>query len=107
MENGVLAEIIEVEKEIATCVAAVEKESAGRLALMKENLVVRMEEERRRLAVLREEGLAAARQEGEREAEAIIREAREKAGRLARLDDARLDAVIARHLQLLLPEETP
>lgn len=107
MENGVLAEIIEVEKEIGACVTAVERESAERLALLDEQLAARVEEERRRLAALREEGLAAARRDGEEQAGAIIRGAKACAERLALLDDALLDAVIARHLHILRPEETP
>jgi hypothetical protein len=104
MEHDMLTTIIAVEREVEERLAAERRQAEERLARLKRDLADEAAREGERLQEATRLALAAARTEAGERAAAVVRRAADRGNQLAGLDDALLEAIIARHLGRILPE---
>lgn len=103
MDDNVLEEVLALEQQLRAERTAVETRLAAEFAALQQQLAQQVTATEEQLAAEREAFLAQVRRAASAEAEALLDEARRDAGRLDALDDARLCALLRRHLPRLLP----
>ncbi|MCM2358109.1 MAG: hypothetical protein NDI77_08165 [Geobacteraceae bacterium] len=103
MDEDILSAIVDVEKEVRELQEAERRRAEERLAEARREAEARVAGEEERLREALREALGRARSEAEREAAALLEKEEARAERLGRLDDATLEGIVARHLQLLRP----
>jgi vacuolar-type H+-ATPase subunit H len=104
MDNGILTDIIAVEKEVRERLDAERERAAARLEQIRNDLEENLRREEERLRQSLGDALSAARNEAEHNAALLEREAAEQSERLARIDDLTLRRIVVEHLSRLMPE---
>ena len=104
MDDELLSDILAAEREIRLQIDALEQQTAERLETLRQELDQMLDNESRALQVELEQAQTRAAQSAQREADALLDEARAFALRLENLEDQELDRVVIRHLSRILPE---
>jgi vacuolar-type H+-ATPase subunit H len=104
MDNGILTDIIAVEKEVRERLDAERGHAAARLEQVRSDLEEKFREEEERLRHALGDALRTARNEAEHLAALLERQAAERSERLARIDDTTLQRIVVEHLSRLIPE---
>ncbi len=104
MGDDLLSDILAAEREIRLQIEALEQQTAERLETLKQELEQMLETESTALQAEREQARTMAEQTAQREADALLAEARAFALRLENLDTMELERVVLRHLARILPE---
>lgn len=104
MDDDLLSDILAAEREIRLQIEALEQQTAERLETLKQELEQMQETESTALQAELEQARTMAEQTAQREADALLAEARAFALRLENIDTMELERVVLRHLARILPE---
>lgn len=104
MDDDLLSDILAAEREIRLQIEALEQQTAERLETLKQELEQMQETESTTLQAELEQARTMAEQTAQREADALLAEARAFALRLENIDTMELERVVLRHLARILPE---
>jgi vacuolar-type H+-ATPase subunit H len=104
MEDELLADILAAERDIRLQIETLKQRTAERLESIKQELDLMLENESRALQAELDLAQARAVESAQREAEALLAEARAFAVRLERIDTMELDRVVGHHLARILPK---
>lgn len=104
MNDELLTDILAVECDIRLQIDALEQQTAERLGALKQKLEQMLESESMALHAELELELAKSGQSAQREADALLAEARAFTLRLENIDTQELERVVIRHLARTLPE---
>jgi vacuolar-type H+-ATPase subunit H len=103
MDDGILTDIITVEKEVRERLDAERERAAALLEQVRNDLEEEFRREEKSLQEALDNARVAARAEAEQKAAHLVQDAAERGERLARIDEEALRRVVVEHLAGLMP----